>query len=87
MLAGVADGKERRGPGRQPGPLLYGLKSARAESGMTLVRLAEESGMNRDTINVLENLGRGADWKTIYALASALGRTPEEIVGRSRGEL
>lgn len=48
---------------------------------MTLDMVAERSGVNRNTINRLENLQRGADLKTVYALARALEVRPEELTG------
>ena len=45
----------------------------------SLDRLAEETGLNRDTINRLENLKRGADPITIRKLAQALDVSPNDL--------
>lgn len=66
--------------GRPRGPYLRGLRRARAERDLTLVQLAERTGRSRDTINQLENLHRGADERTIYALMRALGMSREELI-------
>ena len=69
-----------RGPGRPRGVYLGGLRRLRAQRDLTLVQLAERSGRTRDTINQLENLRRGADERTIYALMRALGVSREELI-------
>lgn len=56
---------------------------ARAESDLTLQELAEAAGRALDTVSRLENLKRGADPKTIFALARALGTSYGALVGFS----
>lgn len=69
------------GSGRPPGIRLPGLKRVRARRRYTLDRLAEASGIHRVTISSLENLKRGADLKTVYALAEALEVSEDELTG------
>lgn len=57
------------------------MKRARARSGFTLDVLAEQTGLDRNTISRLENLRRGADLRTVYALARALQISEEELTG------
>lgn len=74
------------GLGKPAGPMLPGLKRARARKDYTLVRLAELSGVHSITISRLENLKRGADLKTVYRLARALEVPEEELIGEGQSE-
>lgn len=86
MPGGVPFGREpRAGTGRPKGALLYGLRRARIEGGLTTRELAGVSGVSHSTINFLENGRRGARPETIHSLARALGIAKEELIGEECG--
>lgn len=74
---------KRRGRGR--GIMLLGLKDAREDAGQTLEELEEltaSGGVKRvyaSTISELENLHRGAQGRTVRALAEALGTSVRRL--------
>lgn len=73
--------EDRPKAGRKRGVSLVGLKRARARSGLTLDEVAARTGLNRSTVNQLENVKRGADIRTTYILARALEVSEEELTG------
>jgi len=67
---------------------LPGLKRVRAESGLSVRKLADRvGGMSHDTIYRLEHLKQGAKPETRRKLASALKTTQTELFTPDGGEL
>lgn len=57
------------------------LRAERARKGMSQVELAEASGINRAAIGFYENGEQMPGADKIFALADALGVTPNELIG------
>lgn len=64
---------------RGSGIMLYGLREARRDAGLTLRELEESSGVRLATISKLELERRGAAGRTARALAEALQTTVKEL--------
>ena len=60
--------------------LAINLRTAREDSGLSQVRLAQRSGVDLGHINKLENAHRDTTTHTLLRLARALGRTPADLL-------
>ncbi len=74
---------------RSGGIVLQGLRDARIDAGLTLVELSQKTAENGDkvfasTISELENMHRGAQARTVRALAAALDVSIRELRGSAR---
>ena len=66
------------------GTRLPHLRSIRERRFLTQERLSALSGVSRTTVYRLEGGGRGAQARTAWKLALALGVSPEELVHGER---
>lgn len=64
---------------------LPGLRAARVARGWSQQRLADEAGVNRDSISRMETGQSGAYPLTVGKLAAALGVEPAELAGEVAG--
>jgi transcriptional regulator with XRE-family HTH domain len=74
----------REMPGR-PARKLKALRRLRQEHALTQQELADQAGVKRSTISLLETELHGGSAKTVRALAKALGVTPIQLYGDEPG--
>lgn len=74
--------KPSRASSRFSAELSAKLGSMREQKGMTQGELAEEAGIDRKTINRIENGHFSPSMDTFFRICGALGTTPVKFLGK-----
>ena len=63
------------------------VQALRQERGLSQERLAQDSGLHRTYISLLERGQRSPKLSTVFRLATVLALEPSELVARAQREL
>jgi transcriptional regulator with XRE-family HTH domain len=72
--------KNAHKPARRPTKLALALREARSEMGLTQRQFAKKIGMKAHNINQYEQSRARPQFETLRKIATALGKTLEELV-------